>query len=208
MTRIEFDANCWPYYLYLENKFLEATQYVHLSPDNYKCYSYEYNSLLITTSTEFENILKIIYKSYGNPLTTTDRHSNRELFSQIKDKLFIHVTHNTLPEVSIINSSQMVFKPFDSFFSADTSQTWWECYTNVKHWRIEKFTEANMENVLMALAAVFILDSLFMINNPHKIRALTSTEEREIDAPSKPSRLFLPRNFHFRAHYNDIVVTP
>lgn len=188
MTRKEFNESCWPYYLYLENKFLETTHYVHLTLANYPCYSYEYNSLLITISTEFENIIKIIYLSYENTLPSGHK-PICYFFDAIKSDLFSQVPGNTLPMAQVINGTGIHLNPFDSFCNgnaaATSSKTWWRCYTNVKHWRITNFSEANLENVLNALAAVFLLDSLFMKKFPDRLNG------KDVDAPEISSRLFL-----------------
>lgn len=205
MTREEFDKNCWPYYLYLENSFLETTRFVHLSIDNYACYSYEYNSLLITISTEFENIIKILYKTYGHPMPTR-RICICDFFTAVRGNIFSPVNASTRPMAYIIDRTDMVFDPFASFCTGSqpstSNQSWWKCYTDIKHWRIDKFNEANLENVLNALAAVFILDSLFMINFPR------SYGDKSVDAPEISSRLFSPQNFGFTARWGGFVTLP
>ena len=54
MTRIELNRNYWRYYRLLENKFLEASNYVEISKDNFFTYSNEYAMLLQSIGAELE----------------------------------------------------------------------------------------------------------------------------------------------------------
>ena len=47
MERETFLQNYWNYYLVLENRFINAVNYVALNSDNYNTYSFEFVNLIL-----------------------------------------------------------------------------------------------------------------------------------------------------------------
>lgn len=190
MTHKEFEDKCWSYYIFLENSFLHTTRYVYLSTDNFDTYSYEFDSLLLTVATEFENIIKIIYITMtGNQINPDN--SIRLHYNRVKDTLFSRLTSGNIPEAKVI-SRDILLSPFYKFGKANT---WWRAYTGIKHERLGNQHLAKMDNVLNALAAVFCLDCLFaiyLVPNP-------PDENNQMDILLPQSNLFYCNNFSFRA---------
>ncbi|HBB6794409.1 TPA: hypothetical protein KB899_002331, partial [Enterococcus faecium] len=71
-------------------------------------------------------------------------------------------------------------KPFGDGWPEDTPD-WWKIYNRVKHGRSSNYKEANLENVLYALASLYLLEEYL-----HKKVIL----EGEVDFISPESNLF------------------
>lgn len=60
MTRKEFMTNCWRFYLMLEKRFLDTTQYVELHHENFSTFSLEYVNLLQSIGSELDVFMKVV----------------------------------------------------------------------------------------------------------------------------------------------------
>ena len=74
--------------------------------------------------------------------------------------------------------------PFEGWTSdaAARSLEWWESYNSVKHGRSMNYKQANLKNVLHALAALYLLEM-------YRIKEI-SQDEVEPDVPLEKSALF------------------
>ena len=67
------------------------------------------------------------------------------------------------------------------------SLTWWQAYDDVKHNRSENFVEANQENVLNILGALYLLEMKMFV----KVKGFNPiTKMEDIPIPSEESKLF------------------
>lgn len=194
MSHDEFENQCWNYYLFLEEKFLHATQFVYLSKYNFTCYSHEFVNLLIITSIEFENIVKIIYR-HTNGLDQSEKFNKPicNYYSEAIVPLFKLLEEGDTPLIKL-NSQHVSFSPLVEF---GKHRTWWSKYNDVKHSKTTNFRKANMWNVLNALSAVFAIDCLFL-------KCLATTP---VDAPVLSSKLFYFENFRFNASFAPMCTT-
>lgn len=195
MTHNEFEVQYWTYYIFLENSFLHATRYVYLSKKNFSCYSYEFDSMLLTVATEVENVIKTIYREVIKSNNgEKKKKSITEWYNLVKNKIFTNFEYGELPEVSI-RGRKLHFSPFKGF---GVNTTWWSHYNSIKHDRYLNLTKANMENVLNALAALYCLESLFAM-------FLASYQPDTYDALLPLSKLFYNKNFKFKYCFEPIA---
>lgn len=62
MTLQEYNVNIWPFYLRLENDFLNTLNYVEFSEDNFSTYSIEYEKQLLSICSEVDVLCKLLCK--------------------------------------------------------------------------------------------------------------------------------------------------
>jgi len=150
----------WRYFLSIEDDFIKTLRYVDLSNDNYKTYSIEYTRLLISACAEIETMLKLLCKTTG---------SNCEKYniSKLKRKLYEHefgLMHEAGVNLSNYEIDEII--PFASWEKDDSkgklvNPEWWKAYNSIKHDRDDRFKEANLENVIYAIAGLFIVEMYY-----------------------------------------------
>ena len=136
MKRTEFEAKYWNYYQHIESKFMNVSSFVYFDKANFNVYSYEFVSLLQNIGAEIDVLFKQIC---GYPGKRDVLHS----YPNIKD------------EKVNVSYFDIQIQPFGEL---ETSMKWWKSYNMIKHDRLGNISEANLENVLSALAALFLLE--------------------------------------------------
>jgi hypothetical protein len=131
-------------------KDLESS-YRYVQPDiiHFPVYSLRYYELLLRACTEFESLCSEKVKEYG----------------LIKKKGNLTIKDYYLLEARLNLSKYAVGFYFDPIlfvsplanWGKDHKLTWYQDYNTVKHNRVAEFHKANFENVLNAVAALFIL---------------------------------------------------
>lgn len=181
MTRTDFIKNCWRFYLVLEKRFMATTQYVELSIDNYDTYSLEYVDLLQSIGSELDVFMKVVCGFEQTEFKTIKNYCDVLLgkYKNIKTQ-----------KVSVKYFDGEI-KPFDGWDAdhAKQSLAWWEAYDLVKHGRIENFKLAKLENILKALAALYLLEMYYLKD---------IAKSDEMDIPEKESELFFLDNWNPR----------
>lgn len=99
MEREAFLQNYWNYYLVLENRFINAVNYVALNSDNYNTYSFEFVNLILLIGSELDVTMK-----YLSGISEGDRAS----IQNYADKIFRFFT--VLP--SMVRSSYILTPPW------------------------------------------------------------------------------------------------
>ncbi|NOR46012.1 MAG: hypothetical protein GQ534_10550 [Candidatus Delongbacteria bacterium] len=150
------DLKYWRYFLSIEEDFIKTLRYVELSKDNLKTYSIEYTRLLVSACAEIETILKLICK-------TTGSNCNNFNISKLKKKLYEHDFCYMHEADVIISNYESWITPFDCWKKDDdkgnpVSPSWWKAYNSIKHNRDEKYKEANLENVLLAISGLLVAE--------------------------------------------------
>ena len=174
MNTNEFQKVFWSYYLNLEEKFINTTKYVEVTKDNYFTYSIEYTSLLLNICSEIDVIFKEICNFNQN-----DHKCIKNYFKVVNAKF-----PNILKEKVTSSFDSIELTPFCGWTSKDRP-VWWENYNNVKHGRLKNFNSGNLENVLNALAGLYILERYLFKNI-----ATNSSNSHEPDIPNPPSKIF------------------
>lgn len=139
------------YYL-LEKDFKEILDYIEPHDANEKTFSHKIYSLLLRTCTEFETNCKGILLANDYTLGK---------IPNIQNDYYKINTASKLSDYEIkINIWQWgkIIKPFDDWSNKSYQPlSWYQAYNNVKHNRSIHFSDANLENLLNALAWLYIL---------------------------------------------------
>ncbi len=178
MSRDEFVATYWKYYLILEQHFEESEKYVEFSVDNYATYSMQFISCLMETGAELDGVMKSICG-----FSPDDRKTIQDYAPKILGK---YPDINT-KEVIVRGNAIMPFKGWTITQPAQSLE-WWKAYNSVKHGRSNNYKKANLKNVLYALAALFLLEM-------YRIQELADDSKEEMDIPDKASKLFVAKSW-------------
>ena len=145
MKRTEFEAKYWNYYQHIEAKFMNVSSFVYFDKDNFNVYSYEFVSLLQNIGAEIDVLFKQICGYPG------DRSKNMSNY-----KSDILSSYPRIKEEKVnVSYFDIQLQPFEEL---EKAMKWWKSYNMIKHDRLSNISEANLENVLYALAALFLLE--------------------------------------------------
>jgi hypothetical protein len=135
----------WNYYMAIEEDVQRLSRYVDFNPSNYATHSIEIARLLMTSCQDLDVILKQLSSHHGHP--ASNEQGYRKYLPTIYPKM-VGVTVDILP-------FDLSFTPFSAWASKKTPD-WWTANNKVKHERHSHFAMASIENMLNALAALFI----------------------------------------------------
>lgn len=149
MALTQETANHWNYFIALEDDLAKISRYIEFSQSNYKTYSIELAHLLLAAASEVEVVLKAICKKVD---PENQHQSAKKLRETIQEKqVYMIGEFCTIPRFGL---KLQPWKEWDN--KGNTRPFWWAAYNDVKHQRGEKFENANLENVLNAMAALAI----------------------------------------------------
>ena len=142
------------YYLSLEKDCFATEQYAAFHEINFRTFSIEYAKLLLSLCCEIETVLKKICFE----LNLDQKYRNIAQYRNcIREKLLFFSD-----EVVYFKNIHKEFSPWLSWKELKTP-VWWNQYNAIKHKRAEcdtsgtpNFFHANQENVLNALAALYV----------------------------------------------------
>lgn len=154
MNRQELENRYWNYYKHIEELFMETHKYVYFDKDNYNVYSYAYISLLLVIGSEIDVLFKEIC-GYPGDKNKNMGHYKQDILSKISDLESQEV------EITYFGLNILPFQDLKS----EHGMTWWKNYNFVKHDRQTSIKLANLETVLYALAALFLLNRFEISNN-------------------------------------------
>ena len=195
MTREEFCNVFWNYYLILEKDFLKTERYVTLdlgdnnlydgnvptNPANSYVFSVEYVKQYQAICSEIDVILKAICRELQSNHEKMDQYAktilNDTFWKQITSQKVLLRNIELQP---FINWSDNPYKAPD----------WWRPYNGVKHDRAEKYKEANLKNVLNALAGLYTLE-IYLVK-------YIGNRDNEKDVPNDISELFSLKDWETR----------
>lgn|SRR5574344_742233 len=156
---MEIDYSFWNYFLTLEKDTQILGRYVEFSKNDFATYSVEILKNFLTSSSEFEVVMKEIGKEYNDSRFTESENNNKITIETIKN--FIDAT----PAISKIknfdvclNYYDLDFNPVKEIWSKDS---WWHSYNSVKHNRTANYSMANLGNLLKSTSSLF-LANLFL----------------------------------------------
>lgn len=159
MTEKEFTLNYWRQYKLLEKDLIDSADYVTVSKRNYPTFSNQYLKLLLCACGEIEAVL--------NELLDDD-----DGYPSVPQKIlhYLHENENFAKKElkTAFPFEEIHFKPFVKFSKGESGvegAPWWKAYNELKHNRHAKnensgrlvLQDANLENVLNALAALCLL---------------------------------------------------
>ena len=137
----------WQYYLSLVDDVDRISRYVDLTADNYATYSTELTRILLTAGSEIDVVAKLLCYSI-------DPGSKPNNIIEYGRLLLPKYSGLTSVEVSIARTGLSFVPWFD--WSNTQAPMWWTNYNKVKHERNAYFKEANLCNVLNAVAGLCV----------------------------------------------------
>lgn len=175
----EFIKNYWNYYIELEDQLLQTKKYVEFNKSNYKTFSIEYLKLLQATCSEIDVVSKIIAEDYDENFKKSDN-KNIQVWG-----LYLHKVFPDIEEIAVTLLNEGTIIPwknwdYETFYDKKNrfryrlkkgkeTPVWWTAYNKVKHERTSLYEEgktnysrANLENLILAMSALFILETLFI----------------------------------------------
>lgn len=182
MNREEFLQNYWNYYLILEKKFINSTNYVAVNVDNYNTYSFEFVNLILLIGSELDVTMKLL-----SNIPQTER-ANIQNYA---DYIITNYPDIVSREVKI-QGIELPRKPFDGWNQMQPSDTLmgWNAYNNVKHGRVANIKDAKLESVLNLLACLYITENYLL--------KIITDDLNEMDIPDEDSKFFSLLNWHRR----------
>ena len=161
----------WSSFKLLYDDLEESFRYVNPTKAHLKVYSLRFYEILIRACTEFESICKDIViehrlsKKESLNFNIYDYHLVNAYFEKKPSKL----------SVGYLFSEPLFVKPLDDWNNAPLL-FWYSGYNTVKHNRVKEFEQANLENVLNSIAALFIIIERCGFCPPGKFSHFEATE--------------------------------
>ena len=183
MDRIELSQRHWRYYLMLEKRFMESTEYIELHVDNFNAFSNGYALLIQAIGAELDTV----FKEFCNFDTSSRKN--------IAD--YAHVVLSGYPDIVnqeiVLQDYNIKIHPFQNWNTAQPGQTllWWTAFTDTKHNRYDCLHQANQENTLNILGALYLIEMMYL-------KQIT-TSTSELDIFDNGSDLFTLRNWTSKA---------
>ena len=140
-------AKYWEYFLSLEDDLERCTKYVEFNPKNYASYSNEFAKIIMSASSEFENVAKDLC----NLISPS---SNPKNIEDIYPIVFGCYPKFGTVEVTI-RRYKIILKPWEEWTATDRPKWWSNGYNKIKHSRTQHFEMANLQNAILAMAGLF-----------------------------------------------------
>lgn len=149
------------YFLELERDFFVTEPYVTIDRDNFKTFSVQYNRIYQSICSEIDCLLKELCKHL-------EPDKNVKMLGAYCPIIQLHFKYFN-DETVCYNKSRIEVQPWKGWKESQAPK-WWSSYNAVKHKRMQINTEtgwpnykcANLENVLNALAALYIVEQYYI----------------------------------------------
>jgi hypothetical protein len=139
----------WNYFLAIENDLEKVSRYIEFTQDNFSVYSIELVHLLLTSASEVDVVAKEICQ-----LLVINSRAGK--INQYRTTIRNHLPAFVQEEV-FVPRYNLVLHPWDNWNNnLNQNPIWWKCYNNVKHQRQDHYKDANLKNVLNAVAGLLI----------------------------------------------------
>lgn len=175
----QFIKSYWNYYIELEDQLLATKKYVDFDESNYKTFSVEYLKLLQATCSEIDVVGKIIAETYDSAFKKVDNKNIQ------KWGLYVHSAFPEIENSAVLFLNDKEITPwmnwdYETYYNKDNklryrlkgakkNPAWWTAYNKVKHERTSPYKEgktnysrANLENLILAMAALYIIEIKFI----------------------------------------------
>lgn len=167
----------WSVYQNLEKELVELSNHIHIDDKQLDIYSMKIAELLIRTAVEFESLAKELYlNNGGNKPDDRELYFDTDCLAFLKDKWCLD-----LKKVQIVSNNFYFDKDENKILMplrkahkrGSSSEKWLQAYQAVKHNRRTSLKNANLKNLIYAMAALYILniyykDTVFDIGNDIK----------------------------------------
>jgi len=159
----------WPIYKKLEEEFKELSYYIAIDRKQLKTYSIKIADLILRTVAECENIASLICKNENIKFRDKKGHIRKSVYfnEYIEELNSIFRLDEKLINPIYINIDESAFdiklQPFRKEKLKVNGKEkeiipWYNAYNKIKHDRVRYFKQANLENLINALAALFMLN--------------------------------------------------
>lgn len=141
----------WEYFKMIYNDFEKSLEYVHPIDKHFKVYSMRHYEFLLRACTEFESVCKVELNKVSS--TIGNSHLNIRDYSALEG---IYRRKLSSYDVGFRFDPIYFVRPLRAW-SNGSSLVWYQSYNKVKHHRAGQFECASIENVLGAIAGLFVL---------------------------------------------------
>lgn len=164
----------YPIYTQLEKELEELSYYITFDRNQLKVYSIKISELLLRTVSEIENISKALCKRENIKFYDKKKHIRQIVyFNDYYEKLEeLFLLSKKYISFDLENCNQNIFdiklSPFrkDKMFKVNGKEkntwSWYHAYNKIKHDRVKYYKYANLECLINALAALFLLNILYL----------------------------------------------
>lgn len=179
ITISQFIKSYWNYYLELEEQLIQTKRFVDFDVSNYKTFSIEYLKLLQATCSEIDVVAKIIAEKLDPTFSKLDN-KNIQKWGFVLQQHFKDIGDITVCFLNDFNVKPWENWKYERYKDKNNSvryrlvnktetPKWWTAYNKVKHERTShyqggktNYCRANLENLISAMAALCILETLFL----------------------------------------------
>ncbi|UBZ06196.1 hypothetical protein LDL76_12605 [Salegentibacter mishustinae] len=172
----------WPIYKNLEKEIVELSDLIHFDDQQLNVYSVKISELLIRCSVEIEAIAKDLYLQNGGT-----KENNNDLFFDTDCLDFLEEKWDLSKKKIIVsssnffftNSNNRIFTPLNKANKRGSSGSKWKkAYQAVKHNRTTNLQKGNLENLLKATGALFLLN-LYYRNDTFELKKINNADFAE-----------------------------
>lgn len=165
------------YYLELERDFFATESYITIDRDNYMAFSMQYNRIFQSICSEID----CLFKELCGQVDASIKVKNIENYRKVVQANFKYFNTETV----FFNKSRIQLQPWKDW-NENEAPVWWTKYNKIKHRRMDIDGEtqkqyykfANLENILNALAALYIVEQYYIYSfDFKKVFELTETME-------------------------------
>ena len=156
----------WPVYKTIEKEVISLSGIIHFSDDQLQVYSSYIADLIVRCAVEIESISKAMYHQLGG-LDPEDR----ELYFDTDCLKLLNDSWKLDKKIITITAPSMYFhekklRPLNKSGKRGSSGAKWKrAYQALKHDRYDSLKQGNVENLLNALSALFILNIYYADDN-------------------------------------------
>lgn len=166
-------------YKILESDVIKVFEYVEPSDVNKATYSHRIYELFLRAATEFESNCKRILEVNGYKITSrtniSDYFKINSATKLSEYKVYLNIWH----------PNEKKIQPFQEWNNSATL-SWYQAYNKVKHNRQTEFNNASLENLINAVAGVYVIlyaqFGVFSFNPYHEVNMVDDNENGSISS--------------------------
>lgn len=188
----------WKQFLLMEKELRKTDLYTTISRDNFETYSDNYLKILLQIGSEVDVVAKVLCREINSSSTA-------DTIVGYRSELL-----TAFPEIEqvTVRCKDIDIKPWDGW--SNDSPVWWKVYNGVKHNREkietygnlprENYKFANLENVIKAMAALYLLE-IYLFTK-------ITDASLHLDTPIPGSRLYkaIDHGWEGKNTYQDITL--
>ena len=151
-----YQSTHWNYYLALEQDLMEVSRYIEFTEDNFATYSIELAHILLASASETDVLLKQLCSLLKPERKASAIKSYREVLAEHHEQF--------LEQGVVCPRFGLSLTPW-STWSSESGPDWWTSHNKVKHHRADHYKQANLSNALNSVAALFIINLEYMLQD-------------------------------------------